>query len=165
MKKTIPFILFLTLLLSENSSAQSFTPSVIGSAGTYATSSGGSMAWTIGEIMVETYSGTNNFFTQGFHQPDTATITLVQNYSFSTFAVYPNPTSGVFFIDLPASLGNYMIEVFDAQGKLIKRESISTSIQTRHEVSIGEFANGIYLLNISNQEANIFNFFKINKAE
>ena len=28
------------------------------------------MAWTIGEVMTETYTSADNFFTQGFHQPD-----------------------------------------------------------------------------------------------
>lgn len=50
--------------------AQSFATDVIGSAGTFATSTGGSMAWTIGEVTIETYSSSVNFFTQGFHQPD-----------------------------------------------------------------------------------------------
>src|ERR1035437_11096031 len=54
--------------------AQSFATDVIGSAGTFATSTGGSMAWTIGEVMIETYSSSNKFFTQGFHQPDIKTI-------------------------------------------------------------------------------------------
>src|SRR6266542_2669033 len=123
-------LLFFGLLIfvSTKISAQSFSPTVIGSAGTYASSSGGSMAWTIGEIMVETYSGTNNFFTQGFHQPDSVTITVVPNYSFSTISVYPNPTSGIFFIDLPAASGNYSIELFDAQGKLVKKENVSSGI-------------------------------------
>lgn len=54
--------------------AQSIAMDVIGSAGTYVSAPGGSMAWTIGEVTIETYSSTNNFFTQGFHQPDKKTI-------------------------------------------------------------------------------------------
>ncbi len=53
-----------------DSYAQSFASDVIGSAGTYVTSPYGSMAWTIGEVTIETYAGDENFFTQGFHQPD-----------------------------------------------------------------------------------------------
>jgi len=53
--------------------AQSFSLEVIGSAGTFATSANGSMAWTIGEVMTETYTSADNFFTQGFHQPDKRT--------------------------------------------------------------------------------------------
>lgn len=165
MKKTIPFLLFFSVFLSLYSSAQSFSPTVIGSAGTYATSSGGSMAWTIGEVMTETYAGTNNYFTQGFHQPDSVTVTVVPHYSFSTISVYPNPTSGIFFIDLPSATGNYSIELFDAQGKLVKKENVPSGIQQLHKIAIDDLANGIYLLNITNHQANIFNFFKINKAE
>lgn len=50
--------------------SQSFASDVIGSSGTYATSPYGTMAWTIGEVTIETYSSAENFFTQGFHQPD-----------------------------------------------------------------------------------------------
>lgn len=51
--------------------AQSLSLEVIGSAGNFAVSANGTtMAWTIGEVMIETYSSADNFFTQGFHQPD-----------------------------------------------------------------------------------------------
>lgn len=55
---------------TEQLHAQSFSQEVIGSAGMFTASANGSMTWTIGEVMIETYSSTDNFFTQGFHQPD-----------------------------------------------------------------------------------------------
>jgi gliding motility-associated-like protein len=73
MKKQILFdigILFLPFGMIINVNAQSFSPEVIGSAGIYAASASGSMAWTIGEVTIDTYSSSGNFFTQGFHQPD-----------------------------------------------------------------------------------------------
>ncbi len=71
MKKAIILFISITLIFAfQKAKAQSFARDVIGSAGTFATSASGSMAWTIGEVMMETYSSTSNFFTQGFHQPD-----------------------------------------------------------------------------------------------
>lgn len=61
--------------------AQSFATDVIGSAGTFATSSGKSMAWTIGEVTIETFSSPNNYFTQGFHQPDKKPIVKVIDFN------------------------------------------------------------------------------------
>lgn len=58
----------------QNANAQSFEREVIGSAGTFATSPYGSMEWTIGEVMTETYGSNGNFFTQGFHQPNALEI-------------------------------------------------------------------------------------------
>lgn len=75
MKKT--FISFISISFAftyQNANAQSFAREVIGSAGTFATSVYGSMAWTIGEVMTETYDNSGNFFTQGFHQPNTLEI-------------------------------------------------------------------------------------------
>jgi len=60
--------------------AQSFATDVIGSAGTFAKETGGSMAWTIGEVMIETYSSSYNFFTQGFHQPSEIIIPNVVDF-------------------------------------------------------------------------------------
>lgn len=87
--------------------AQSFTPDVIGSAGTFATSASGSMSWTIGEVMTETYSSAGNFFTQGFHQPDTSFVISVIENSQPNISVYPNPIIDNVVIDFSASSGNY----------------------------------------------------------
>ena len=76
MKKQILIAVTIFLFLfwktgTERLCAQSFSQEVIGSAGMFTTSANGSMTWTIGEVMIETYSSADNFFTQGFHQPDT----------------------------------------------------------------------------------------------
>ncbi len=72
MKKTFISFISITLVFAfQYANAQVFDRYVIGSAGTFATSVNGSMSWTIGEVVMETYSSSNNSFTQGFHQPDT----------------------------------------------------------------------------------------------
>lgn len=60
--------------------AQSFSPTVIASAGTFATAADGSMAWTIGEVITETFGYHENFFTQGFHQPNKKDVARVTNF-------------------------------------------------------------------------------------
>ena len=69
MKKIVSSLIFITVAI-QYANSQSLARDVIGSAGMYITSADGSMAWTIGEVMTDTYSSANNFFTQGFHQPD-----------------------------------------------------------------------------------------------
>lgn len=71
MKKSVYSFISITVLFAfQTINAQTFSREVIGSSGTYVTSEFGSMSWTIGEVMMETYSSSTNFFTQGFHQPD-----------------------------------------------------------------------------------------------
>jgi gliding motility-associated-like protein len=73
--KTYLLIIIISFTFTfQNVKAQSFARDVIGSAGTFATSTYGSMEWTIGEVLTETYASTGYFFTQGFHQPNTLEI-------------------------------------------------------------------------------------------
>ena len=81
MKKYIlSFVYIVFTLLFQQANAQMCERDVIGSAGTYATSAYGSMAWTIGEVTIETYASTYNFFTQGFHQPDEKIAEPITNF-------------------------------------------------------------------------------------
>jgi len=50
--------------------SQSLSPVVISANGDYFFNSTYSVAWTLGEVVSETYSGSNVYLTQGFHQPN-----------------------------------------------------------------------------------------------
>jgi gliding motility-associated-like protein len=50
--------------------AQTAPQTVVSSAGAYTTTPGGSMAWTVGEVTIDTYTSSTHFLTQGFHQPE-----------------------------------------------------------------------------------------------
>ncbi|MBI4929984.1 MAG: T9SS type A sorting domain-containing protein [Bacteroidetes bacterium] len=139
--------------------AQSFTPDVIGSAGTFATSASGSMSWTIGEVMTETYSSANNFFTQGFHQPESIPISVNEISSSQNISVYPNPTSGEFTVYGLQS--EVQLQIFNSLGQMV----FETTVNRKQETVNLSGANGIYLLNIINKETNTRSSYKINKAE
>ena len=64
------FLLLSTSLTLNYCMAQSLDRSVIGSQGDYFWTPSVSIAWTVGEVMSETYALPNYFLTQGFHQPD-----------------------------------------------------------------------------------------------
>ena len=163
MKHTIPFILF--ILWARLADAQSFQPTVIGSAGADVVFANGTMAWTIGEVMTETYSGSNNYFTQGFHQPDTLAIpTDVNNPMLGTVLVYPNPVVDHVVVDLLQSTGNFFSEVFDAQGKLVNRQAVYPGAAPAR-ISFKEFANGIYVIHVINSDLNQRVSYKLIKSE
>ena len=48
----------------------SYSQQVIATDGNYVAASQGSLSWTLGEVITETFSNTNGFLTQGFQQKD-----------------------------------------------------------------------------------------------
>ncbi len=70
--------------------AQYFPHHVIASSGTFTTSASGSMAWTLGEITIETCTSIDNFLTQGFHQPSERATAVVPTDFFIPEGFSPN---------------------------------------------------------------------------
>ena len=151
----------------KTTNAQSFQPAVIGSSGTYTAFSGGSMAWTIGEAITETFSPSGYFFTQGFHQPDTTYINAVSEINTEKISIYPNPVLDNLIIDFSSSSGNYTIEIFNTLGQVMTKEFVlgGLSGQKQIKISLHEFVCGVYLLNIVSEEANNKSSYKINKIK
>jgi hypothetical protein len=164
MKKNYFFAGLVLLLVSGTMFAQSFTPNVVGTAGAFAGSANGSMSWTIGEVITDTYSSSGNSFTQGFQQPEVNVVTLVAALTEPAFSIFPNPVSSFLNIGFPDVSGNYLLELFNAQGKLLYTEEVSGSLK-RFTLPFSTYSNGIYMLRVSCSELRLNNSYQIIKAE
>lgn len=145
--------------------SQTVTPTVLSNNGGYAAAAQGSIAWTIGEPISETYTTTANKTTMGFHQPELGLATLIkENRDASQVMVFPNPVKDfltVSFKDLQNT--TYSIEVIDNLGKQIDKKDISiTNDDKTILLNMSEYAAGNYFLNISNAQLN--RTIKINKT-
>ena len=156
-KKLITFSIAITAF--SFCRAQSLNPTVVASQGDYFTSAGGSVSWTLGEIMGETYSSANNKLTQGFQQPKLL-VTAVQTIeAVSSVSFFPNPFSYSLIVNVD-SKGT--IQLFNFIG-----EKIGTWVLTagKNEIDLKNLANGMYVANIINSENNSTQSYKITKAE
>ncbi|MBI1225501.1 MAG: T9SS type A sorting domain-containing protein [Bacteroidetes bacterium] len=74
--------------------------------------------------------------------------------SASTLALSPNPTNGQFWADFYVKKpGKISFQLFDSVGKMISQESIQDgNTHVRHEINLGNVANGFYLLKIQTEE-------------
>jgi hypothetical protein len=62
--------------------------------------------------------------------------------------VYPNPTNGILNISISSELaGNTSIEVYDAIGKLVIKETLSTETTT---INTTKLTDGIYVFKVIN---------------
>jgi hypothetical protein len=72
--------------------------------------------------------------------------------------VYPNPTSEMLYVSHP-ELNSFSIQITDLNGKQI----YSGTIEKDQPLNVSNYTQGIYLVTISNKEANKKNTYKIIK--
>lgn len=156
-KAVLCIILFLPFSFVN---AQSITPEVIATAGDHYIGSMAGISWTMGEVVIETVTGSNAIITQGFHQPDISGVGVEELANGSwQFSVYPNPSRGAFIIEGDVSL-SFRIKVYDIIGQVIWKGQM---IGGRRVIDLTGTANGMYFLNVNNEKFNTT--YKIQKAE
>lgn len=147
MKNILPLLLCLSAAGFCN--AQQLSSSVVSSTGGQFEKSNGSLDWTLGEIMTETYQKTAGFLTQGFQQPGIIKVTAIDEPKEEKLFVYPNPASETLYVKATAQ-GDYQFELFNLQGqKLVSKNTPLTSTQIQ-EIDLHGLSPAIYLLRIPN---------------
>jgi hypothetical protein len=139
--------------------AQTLPRSVISSSGDQFFSAAGSLEWTLGEIMTETYSQEDGFLTQGFQQPYRIIVTSLSDQE-SGILIYPNPVFDFVYVKTDPD-HEWQVELFDLHGKRlvtpIERED------SRTQVDLRGLGNAIYLLGISNTTTGTKTYHKVIK--
>jgi len=136
---------------------------VISPNGNYFSNNSGSVTYTIGEPVVETYSSANQIITQGFNQYFLL-VTAVDESAETDFEItaYPNPTSENLTLRVNReNRSDLQYLLFDLNGKLIKSGDI---IEAETIIEFEELIAGDYLLRIVhvNLELKTFKIAKTN---
>jgi hypothetical protein len=135
---------------------------VVSSAGASATSTTAQLSWTIGEPVIETYTGTGTVLTQGFHQ-SRLVVTAVDQISLPgiSLSVYPNPVTDDLTLDIVGHrIDKLGYQLFDISGRLLFSKKIEKEPET---VSMSSFPVGTYLLKVTDNNAGLVQVFKIVK--
>jgi hypothetical protein len=131
-------------------------------AGGDATGSGGSVAYSVGQIVYTTHTGTTGSVAQGVQQPYEISVVLgIENSLIDLdITAYPNPTTHY----LTLSIGNAISETLhfqlcDLGGKIIERRKITNRTET---INMENLATATYFLKVSNanNEVKIFKIIK-----
>ena len=81
---------------------------------------------------------------------------IAENAFEGKLAVYPNPTKGIFTIDLKNTIAdNYAIVVSDMLGKEVYASSSFVNGNFNENIDLSAFDKGVYLLTISNSNTSI----------
>ncbi|MBC8344608.1 MAG: T9SS type A sorting domain-containing protein [Bacteroidetes bacterium] len=157
MKKSILilFALFFSITIIQ-------AQEVIPASGGNATGSGGSVSYTIGQIVYSTNSGTNGSVAEGVQQPyeisEATSIEEARDISLICTA-FPNPTNDFLTLKIDASttlsIQTLSYQLYDISGKLIEKKKISSNETIISSIYL---VSGVYFLKVIDKNKEIKTF-------
>jgi hypothetical protein len=159
MKHILNFMILFMGTIAQHSRAQE----IIASGGDHFDSANGSLSWTLGEPVVETF-GNGYILTQGFQQNYEIILTLQEISEASMFDVYPNPFQHSINISgtdhLPSGSTAFM-KIFDNSSRIVYQGQLEKVILLEH------LPAGTYFLNVemNSGEYHVFRLIKSNSAQ
>ena len=143
---------------------QYIAPEVIASSGNYHEGTSASIAWSLGELAIETLTDNTTTLTQGFQQPYYS-ITSIKEIELDkiNLSVFPNPTHDFINIQVNIPEGTQMIvEISDATGRILKNSKIINNSGII-EFDLQSLSSGIYILKVSSKDMSYSHTFLIQK--
>ena len=133
------------------------------SSGVNASGSGGSVSYSVGQLVYTTNIGTNGSVAQGVQQPFEISVIIgiedAKGISLTCVA-YPNPTSGNLILKVADyDTENLMYQLFDLNGKLLESKKTENN---ETKISMENLSSAIYFLKIiqGNKEIKTFKIIK-----
>jgi hypothetical protein len=162
MKYTKNYLCFILLILSGfgiTLQAQNTIPATGGNA----TGTGGSVSYTVGQILYSTLTGTNGTVAQGVQQPyEISVVTAIRNTEEINLEclVYPNPTNGLIKLVFKSpDYENMSFRLYNINGVLLQDKKVE-SVETN--ISLENLSSSVYFLKIikDNLEVKVFKIVK-----
>jgi len=150
----------LAFLLSFSLTAQT-SHQVLSATGGDATGTGGSVAYSVGQIVYSTSTGSTGSIAQGVEQAyEISSVGIKETALNISLSIFPNPTSD--FLTLKVLDYNneaLSYNLIDDQGKLVLNEQISTQDT---QIAMSALARGAYFINVlqANKKIQTFKIIK-----
>jgi hypothetical protein len=160
MTKIKIILLILNVLFSFNLESQT-VHGVLSVSGGDASGTGGSIGYSVGQIVYTTNTGTSGSIAQGIEQAyEIYSVGINDSKLTISLSIFPNPTSDFLTLKIQDYLNeNLRFQLVDENGKLISNDQI-TALET--QIEMRALARASYFLNIlKNNE--IMQSFKIIK--
>lgn len=119
-----------------------------------ASGNGGTVAYSVGQIVYNTNTGKNGSVERGMQQ--SYEISIVLGIEDSSITAYPNPTTNFLTLNAGnAELSTLSFQLYDIRGKLIESRKIISSTET---IGMENLASAIYILKVSNNYKEVKTF-------
>lgn len=156
----LPFIWLLICCLTPVNAQEAIVTS-----GDDAAGSGGTVSYSVGQVVFQTYTGTNGSTVEGAQQPyEISVVTGIQEVKGINLKVlaYPNPAADYLILQVKdIELSNLSYQLYDIRGKLLQNEKITGNVTS---IVMSNLASTTYFLKVTNGKKEIETF-KIIKTQ
>jgi hypothetical protein len=151
-KKTITGVMFLFLGIGSIHAQENVTAS-----GGEGTGTGGTVSYSIGQIVYTTNTGSNGSVSQGVQQTYSimATDGIEESTINAELSIFPNPTTDNLTLSIVGEIDNVNYQLVDLQGKVIKSEKTTTNSTS---INMENLAGSIYFLKVTDNNKTIKTF-------
>lgn len=132
-------------------------------AGGVATGTGGSVSYSVGQVVYSYNTGATGSLSQGVQQPfEISIVTGITDLNIQLSAsIFPNPSSEYFTLTVnQTQLKQMSFVLLDVNGKVLKKEKIINSVTS---INTNTLTKGVYFINILNKNS-IVKAFKVIKT-
>ncbi len=135
----------------------------VNATGGNASGSGGSVSYSVGQVVYTTNTGSNGYVAQGVQQPyEISVVTGLEEAKGINLSVsaYPNPTTDYLTLNIGEfDISNLSYQLYDINGKLLQNEKI-TGNQT--SIAMGNLVPANYFVKViqGNKEVKTFKIIK-----
>jgi hypothetical protein len=158
MKVAILFISFFLVNFGEVIQAQNAIPATGGNG----SGSGGSISYTVGQVVYNAISGSNGSVIQGIQQPyEISVVTGIENKEINLgFLVYPNPATEFLVLKVDGFENmNLSCWLYDIGGTLVLNKKVTTG---ETQINVQSLSAGTYFLKVTSgsKELKVFKVIK-----
>ncbi len=135
----------------------------INTSGQNVSGNGGTVSYSIGQIVYETYTATDGMISEGVQQPTELAISALEKIKKDNHWVttYPNPTNESFTLEIKnVELSDFQFQLYDTKGDILQNKKIKNR-QTK--VIMSNLLPAIYLLRVIQKEKEVITFKIIKK--
>jgi len=130
---------------------------VITTAGDSYSNANGSVSYTVGEPVIETFTGGNNILTQGFQQTN-LTVTAIDELTGLNFEIsaFPNPATDIVKLRIgKESFVGMQYRIYDMNGNLVMQNRLE-GIET--EIPFKDLSPAEYILKVNDNSKEVKSF-------
>jgi hypothetical protein len=136
---------------------------VVATSGDFFTNPNGSISWTLGEPISESFAANQQVFSQGFQQSaqNYSAISIICNTDL--IEIFPNPFAEIIHLQNQTDEKELMLALYDEKMALIKKTTIQTGFNNESIISFQDLEAGVYFLHIYSENGKVESMQKLIK--